>query len=97
MLVAERDRLEFSHPLLASGVYADASRRRRIAVHRRLAEVVADEEERAHHLGLAAEDPDEDVAAALESAALLALKRGAPSTAAEFYETGRTPHPTGGR
>ena len=86
VLVAERDRLEFSHPLLASGVYADASRRRRIAVHRRLAEVVADEEERAHHLGLAAEEPDEDVAATLESAALLALKRGAPSTAADFYE-----------
>ena len=87
VLVAERDRLEFSHPLLASGVYADASRRRRIAVHRRLAEVVADEEERAHHLGLAAEEPDEDVAATLESAALLALKRGAPPTAADFYET----------
>ena len=87
VLVAERDRLEFSHPLLASGVYADASRRRRIAVHRRLAEVVADEEERAHHLGLATEEPDEDVAATVESAALLALKRGAPSTAADFYET----------
>ena len=86
VLVAERDRLEFSHPLLASGVYADASRRRRMAVHRRLAGIVADEEERARHLGLAAEDPDDDVAAALESAALLALKRGAPSTAAEFYE-----------
>ena len=86
VLVAEGDRLEFSHPLLASGVYADASRRRRRVVHRRLAELVADEEERAHHLGLAAEDPDEDVAAALDSAALLALSRGAPSTAAEFYE-----------
>ena len=97
VLVAERDRLEFSHPLLASGVYADASRRRRIAVHRRLAEVVADEEERAHHLGLAAEDPDEAVAAALESAASLALKRGAPSTAAEFYErAGRLTPPADG-
>jgi DNA-binding CsgD family transcriptional regulator len=97
VLVAERDRLEFSHPLLASGVYADASRRRRIAVHRRLAEIVADEEERARHLGLAAEDPDEDVAAALESAALLALKRGAPSTAAEFYEhAGRLTPPADG-
>jgi DNA-binding CsgD family transcriptional regulator len=97
VLVAEQDRLEFTHPLLASGVYADASHQRRIDVHRRLAELVADEEERARHLGLAAEDPDEDVAATLESAAMLARTRGAPTTAAEFYEqAGRLTPPSDG-
>jgi DNA-binding CsgD family transcriptional regulator/tetratricopeptide (TPR) repeat protein len=86
VLVVDRDHVEFTHPLLGSGVYAEASRTRRAAVHRRLAEIVADEEERARHLGLAIDEPDADVAAALDRAAGLALSRGAPSTAAELYE-----------
>ncbi len=86
VLVVDRDNVEFTHPLLASGVYADASRTRRMEVHRRLAEIVADEEERARHLGLAIDEPDAAVASALDRAAGLALSRGAPSTAAELHE-----------
>ncbi|MBY0277783.1 AAA family ATPase, partial [Candidatus Binatia bacterium] len=57
-------RLRFTHPLLASAVYASALPARRRDVHRRLARIVTDAEERARHLALAAESPDVGVAAA---------------------------------
>ncbi len=41
-------------------------------------------EERARHLALSAEGPDEDIAAALGAAALAAVARGAPAAAAEL-------------
>ena len=55
----------FAHPLYASAVYTDATPRERRRCHRRLAERVDDLEERARHLGLAAEEPDEEVAVSL--------------------------------
>lgn len=76
--------IEFTHPLLASILYADASATERRDAHTRLAAVVAEPEERARHLGLAAEGPDETVAAALDDAARLARTRGAASAAAEL-------------
>jgi DNA-binding CsgD family transcriptional regulator len=76
--------IEFSHPLLASTVYLSATSRARSEAHRRLAEIAADTEERARHLALATDQPDETVARALEEAALEAQDRGAPSAAAEL-------------
>jgi DNA-binding CsgD family transcriptional regulator len=86
-------RATFTHPLFAAAVYTTATSRRRQAVHRRLADRVADPEERARHLALAAEGPDEGVAAALEIATDRARARGSPAAAAELMElaVGLTP------
>jgi len=85
----DRDRISFIHPLLASGIYADAAPAERRGLHRRLAELVTDPEERARHLALGAEGPDADVAAALERAAHQAHDRGALPAAAELSELAR--------
>lgn len=87
-------RIAFTHPLLASAVYASAGDQRRLEIHARLAAVVADEEERARHLALGAAGPEEQVAAALERAAASASARGAPEAAAEMCEQAirLTPH-----
>jgi hypothetical protein len=47
---------------------------------------LTDPEERATQLALGSEGPDLEVAAVLDEASKLALKRGAPSTAAELLE-----------
>lgn len=80
------DRVRFTHPLLSSIIYSEASPTRRRELHSRLADVVDDVEERVVHLALAATGPDPDVAAALDGAADNALRRGAPETAADLYE-----------
>lgn len=79
-------RVRFSHPLLASAVYAGATENRRRAMHARLAELVPDPEERARHRALGLEGADPDAAAALEDAATHASARGAPAVAAELLE-----------
>jgi DNA-binding CsgD family transcriptional regulator len=83
-------RLGFTHPLLGSAVYAEATPHARRSVHRRLAELVDDPEERARHLALAAIGPYVDVARALEEAGRHARARGAPDAAAELLELART-------
>lgn len=77
-------RIEFVHPLFASAIYASASTVRRRRTHRSLAANVDDPEERARHIALASDAPDESVAAELEAAARAARMRGAPDTAAEL-------------
>jgi DNA-binding CsgD family transcriptional regulator len=93
VIEADASRLRFTHPLLASVQYASASADERRRIHRRLAEVVTDVEERGRHLGAAASAPDAEVAAALDRAAAAARARGAPVTAAELAEVAlaRTP------
>ena len=61
--------------------------------HRRLSQIAPNAEERARHLALSAEGPDEDAAAALGEAARAAAARGAPAAAAELAElaAARTP------
>jgi DNA-binding CsgD family transcriptional regulator len=76
--------VRFTHPLLASTVYAGASTDERRAVHRALADGAADPEERARHLALSSEGPAALIASALDDAARLALARGAPDSAAEL-------------
>jgi DNA-binding NarL/FixJ family response regulator len=86
-LVADEDgRVRFSHPLLASAMYADAGPVRRRELHRAAADAVTEEEERARHLALAAAGPDEQLAALLDRAAERAHGRGAPDAAAELAE-----------
>ena len=79
-------RVELTHPLFASAVYTSAPRALRRETHAALAEAVADPEERAHHLALACDGPDEQVAQALEEASLAARRRGAPDVAAHLTE-----------
>ena len=85
----DREHIRFTHPLLASGIYTEASTAQRRALHRRLAELLSDPEEHARHLALAAEGPDPDVASALERAAQQAHDRGAFPAAAELSELAR--------
>lgn len=86
-------RLGFAHPLLAAICYEEAIPWRRRSVHRLLAEVVGDPEERARHLALSLEGPDEVVASELQSAARRAGNRGATAAGAELAElaAGLTP------
>jgi DNA-binding CsgD family transcriptional regulator len=86
--------IRFTHPLLASIHYASASPKRRRDVHKRLAEVVLEPEERARHLGLAIDGTDEVVAAALEGAANLARDRGALVAAAALMDDAHHRTPT---
>jgi DNA-binding CsgD family transcriptional regulator len=69
--------VRFTHPLLASVCYERVLPSRRRAIHRLLAGVVPDGEERVRHLALAADGPDTVVAADLEAAAYRAETRGA--------------------
>ncbi len=84
VIEVENGRIRFSHPMLASGVYAAIRPSELRALHRRLADAVPDPEERARHLALAAEGPKADVASALEEAARRAHSRGALEVATEL-------------
>jgi hypothetical protein len=86
VIAREGERIRFTHPLLASTLYGEASLSQRRGLHRRLAGLVTDGEERARHLALAAEGPDVGIAAALEEAAAEAHLRGAPDAAAALCE-----------
>ena len=82
--------IEFTHPLLASAVYENASASDRRTAHAALAQVVKDPEERARHLALWVTGPSEEVAVALDEAAEHAMTRGAPLAAAELYRLAAT-------
>ncbi|WP_185976137.1 LuxR C-terminal-related transcriptional regulator [Mycolicibacterium sp. 018/SC-01/001] len=86
VLTLQGNRVRFSHPLLASGVYADAGSPARRAMHRRLAAVVTVPEVRARHLALASATGTEEIFAALDGAADAARSRGAPAAAAELVD-----------
>jgi DNA-binding CsgD family transcriptional regulator len=89
VLTSEEDRIRFQHPLLASVIYGSAPAERRRQLHKRLALVVSDPEERARHLALCTTEPDDEVAAELAAAAALAARRGAPEAAAELYSAAK--------
>ena len=82
----ERGRVVFTHPLYAAAAYRGASTARRRAMHRRSAELVASEEERARHRALGSTGPDESVASELAAAARRAHAHGATDSAAEMME-----------
>ena len=76
--------VRFAHPLLRTAAYALVGPAERRELHRRLADRVSEVEERARHLALAAEDPDDHVAELIEDGAAAAFQRGAPESAAEL-------------
>jgi len=78
--------VRFSHPLLRSAVHAESSSASRLALHRRLAEIVADHEERATHLALSSMDANEDIAEELEQVGRRARGRGAQAVATALLE-----------
>jgi DNA-binding CsgD family transcriptional regulator len=82
-------RIRPAHPLLATVQYSLSSGHERREVHHRLAGVLVDQEERARHLALSAERPDERVAAELAAASRQASARGAPDAAAELADLAR--------
>ena len=86
--ILERDDavVRFTHPLLAAEAYGRMDEATRRDVHRRLAEVVTEVEERATHLDASTSGHDEPIASVLDEAAMRANERGAPDAAAEFAE-----------
>ena len=86
ILELDDERVRFSHPLLAACVDAELDARRRRSLHRRLAELVGDPEQRARHLALGASGPSAEVAHQLEAASAIAASRGARVAAAELAE-----------
>jgi DNA-binding CsgD family transcriptional regulator len=86
VLVRDGDRLRFAHPLLAAAVQERTPAPAWRALHRRLAGLVTDIEQRARHLAEAAEGPDSTTAAELDAAAVRAAERGAPAAAADLAE-----------
>ncbi|MDT5209592.1 MAG: hypothetical protein QOF67_2007 [Mycobacterium sp.] len=85
-VVIDGNRVHYSHPLLAHGVYADASPARRRQMHRALADIVTQPELKARHLALAASSKNPELLQALDDAAKAASARGAPAAAAELLD-----------
>ena len=79
-------RVEFTHPLFGSALYASLPQAERRKLHLRLASQASDPVERARHLALAATGPDEATAAELDRAAATANARGAAEVAVELQE-----------
>jgi DNA-binding CsgD family transcriptional regulator/tetratricopeptide (TPR) repeat protein len=86
LIEIEGNRLRFTHPLLAAGVYTGTDAATRRAMHRRLAALVTGDEPRARHLALAAVRGDAETLDALDHAARVARVRGAPAAAAELIQ-----------
>lgn len=80
------DRVRFTHPLFGAALVDGMTPSQRRRLHRRLAAIVPSLEQRARHLAIATERPDEDVAAVLEQAATDVGKRGTSRFAAELLE-----------
>jgi DNA-binding NarL/FixJ family response regulator len=88
-IVTLEGEIHFRHPLLRSVVYHEASPEERRNAHRVLARAFPADDRglrRAWHMGLAASDPDEDVAATLERAAIDARLRSGYSAAGHALE-----------
>ena len=80
------NRLRFTHPLVARGIYCGASPALRRQVHRSLADGIDDPELRARHLALGSVTADPRVVRLLDSAAASARRRGAQAMAAELLD-----------
>jgi len=86
VIEVKNGRIRFCHPLHSSVLYTRAAPARRRKLHKRLAEIVTNPEERPRHLALGSDRPNAKVAADLETAAHRAASRGAPDAAAELFE-----------
>lgn len=84
LLLIDGGRVRAAHPLLAAAAKKRSRPRERRELHLTLAEAVADETLRTHHLALARRDPDARLAAAVAAAAASACARGARTEAVEL-------------
>jgi DNA-binding NarL/FixJ family response regulator len=93
LVLLDGDRIRFTHPLLAAACYQSMPLHRRRELHRRLAALDVDPEERARHLAMGATEADQEIAAALDAAASHATARGARQSASELAQlaVGMTP------
>jgi len=93
VLEMDAGHVRFAHPLLASAVLGAIPPARLRELHAAAARHAENAEEKARHRALAADGPDEQIAAELDEAAQLAERRGAPDVAAELLElaASRTP------
>ncbi|GAA4983891.1 LuxR C-terminal-related transcriptional regulator [Actinopolymorpha pittospori] len=78
--------IEFAHPVYAAAVRTAIPAGVRRQLHRRLADVVADPDERARHLAQYALEPDAAIAREVAAAAERRRAHGAPELAAELHE-----------
>ena len=90
IVVVDRERVRFSHPLVAAAVYEAATPARRRAAHAALARALDRPEERAPQLALATTRASAAVAAELEAAAAAAKARGALDAAGRLLEQAAT-------
>lgn len=86
IITLDGNRLQFTHPLLAHGIYTAARAAQRRAMHRKLAELTEVPELRAGHLAQAAVTADETTLQAIDAAVDAVAARGAPSAAAELLD-----------
>jgi len=87
VIAIDGNRVRFTHPLLAHGVYSAASARHRRGMHRRLAALLVTEPElHARHLALSDPNGEPQTLEALDTAADIARSRGAPAAAAELID-----------
>ena len=84
IVTVELGQVRFTHPILAAAAYGSLAPERRRELHRALAMLSDNLEERARHLARASDQPDRQVAVALEGAGELAWRRGAPDAAADL-------------
>lgn len=92
------NRMRPTHPLLGSVTLAMLAPEHRQVLHRRLAEVVGDPEQRARHLAASAgTEPDAAVADALDTGAAAARSRSAAWAAADLAELAVRLSPTSDR
>ncbi|MEO7236465.1 MAG: LuxR family transcriptional regulator [Lapillicoccus sp.] len=98
LVTVSPDRVEFSHALVRSSVYATASPADRRRLHALVAEALpgADDDRRAWHLSAAALGPDAAAADGLDGVGRRATDRGAYAVAASAFEQAArlTPDPT---
>ena len=78
IVAIDGNRVHFTHPVLAHGVYSGAAPGRRRAMHRRLAELITEPELRARHLALSDGVGGPRTLESLDTAADIARGRGAP-------------------
>jgi predicted ATPase len=66
ILEANQDRIRFTHPMLASAIYASAPPQQRRDIHRAIAHNVGDPQQRALHLAHGTDGVDERIAATMK-------------------------------
>jgi DNA-binding CsgD family transcriptional regulator len=77
-----------AHPLLGAAAYDRLGPSGKSAVHARLAAIARDPAERARHLAMAATEPSEEIARALDEGIAAAVAAGVPAMAVELARLG---------